>query len=106
MNYERGSLHIGGVPAHHLIEQFGSPLYVYDAAVIRRQLENLRSAFSGIPMQPFYAAKANSNLAILRLIAAEGFGCDAVSPGEVWLARRRRTQTTVRSARRVSHRAC
>jgi len=87
MNYERGSLHIGGVPAHRLIEQFGSPLYVYDAAVIRRQLENLRSAFSGIPMQPFYAAKANSNLAILRLIAAEGFGCDAVSPGEVWLAR-------------------
>ncbi|MFN2442034.1 MAG: diaminopimelate decarboxylase [Thermoanaerobaculia bacterium] len=87
MNYERGSLHIGGVAAQRLIEQFGSPLYVYDAAVIRCQLEQLRNAFSVIPMQPFYAAKANSNLAILRLIAEAGFGCDAVSPGEVWLAR-------------------
>lgn len=88
MNYEQGLLHIGGVQARRLVEEFGSPLYVYDAAVIRRQLDRIRSAFAGVPLQPFYAAKANSNLEILRLIAADGFGCDAVSPGEVWLARR------------------
>jgi diaminopimelate decarboxylase len=69
-------LRIGNVPTIDLAHQFGTPLYVYDAAVVRR------------PIRPFYAMKANSNLAILRLVREQGFGCDAVSPGEIYLAKR------------------
>jgi diaminopimelate decarboxylase len=81
-------LRIGNVPTIDLASQFGTPLYVYDAAVIRRQIANVKRAFSGLPLRPFYAMKANANLAILRLVREEGFGCDAVSPGEIFLAKR------------------
>lgn len=88
MNFDRGILHIGSLPVTRLVEQFGSPLYVYDAAVLRRQIERIRNCFGGMPLQPFYAAKANSNLEILRIVRENDFGADAVSPGEVFLARR------------------
>lgn len=88
MEYREGVLHIGGVSAEALTKRFGSPLYVYDAAVLRRQIERIRNAFAGIPFRPFYAMKANGNLSILRMIRESGFGCDAVSPGETYLALR------------------
>src|SRR3954469_13688069 len=81
------TLHIGNVSAPELIARYGSPLYVYDAEVIRRQIERVRRAFSGLPFRPFYAMKANGALAILDLIRGAGFGCDAVSPGEIFIAR-------------------
>lgn len=87
MEYSSNLLHIGGLSAVALAEQFGTPLYVYDAAVIRRQLARVRNAFSGLPFQPFYAMKANGNLALLQLVREQGFGCDAVSPGEIYLAK-------------------
>jgi len=88
MEYLNGVLHIGGVSATSLAEQYGTPLYVYDAAVIRRQLERIRTAFRDLPFRAFYAMKANGNLSILRLIRQHGFGCDSVSPGEIHLALR------------------
>jgi diaminopimelate decarboxylase len=88
MEYRSGTLHIGNVPAPGLASRFGTPLYVYDASVIRAQIENVREAFAGLPFRPFYAMKANSNLSILRLVHEHGFGCDAVSPGEIFLALR------------------
>lgn len=88
MEYVDGSLHINGIAAEALAQQFGTPLYVYDAAVIRRQVTGIREAFNGLPFRPFYAMKANGNLAILRLVHEHGFGCDAVSPGEIHLALR------------------
>src|SRR5882672_4024800 len=88
MHFENGSLHIGSISTIDLANRFGTPLYVYDAAVIRRQVENLRRAFGALPFRPFYAMKANSALAILRLVHQAGFGADAVSPGEIFLARR------------------
>lgn len=88
MRYRDGVLEIGGVAATVLAGRFGTPLYVYDAAVIRRQIANIREAFTDLPFRPFYAMKANSNLSILRLIRENGYGCDAVSPGEIHLALR------------------
>jgi diaminopimelate decarboxylase len=88
MDFENGTLHIGSLPTTDLANRFGTPLYVYDAAVIRRQIANLRRAFGALPFRPFYAMKANSALAVLRLIHEAGFGADAVSPGEIFLARR------------------
>ena len=86
MEYRGPVLHIGNLAATDLASEFGTPLYVYDANVIRTQVENVRGAFRELPFRPFYAMKANSNLAILRLVREHGFGCDAVSPGEIHLA--------------------
>ena len=88
MQFENGYLYISGVSVSELAGRFGTPLYIYDASVIRRQVANVRRAFSALPFRPFYAMKANSNLSILRLIREEGFGCDSVSPGEIQLALR------------------
>jgi diaminopimelate decarboxylase len=88
MDYRDGVLHIGNVSTIDLAARYGTPLYVYDAAVIRRQIERVRRAFASLPFRPFYAMKANGALAILELVRGHGFGCDAVSPGEVFLARR------------------
>jgi diaminopimelate decarboxylase len=88
MEYIDGSLHIDNFPAVAIAERYGTPAYVYDATVIRRQAENVRAAFAELPFQPFYAMKANGNLSILRLVREQGFGCDAVSPGEILLAMR------------------
>ncbi|MEK6372408.1 MAG: diaminopimelate decarboxylase [Acidobacteriota bacterium] len=71
-----------------IADRFGTPVYIYDAAVIRAQIERVRGAFAALPFQPFYAMKANGALAILRLIRDGGFGCDCVSPGEIFIARR------------------
>jgi diaminopimelate decarboxylase len=87
MHFADGVLHIANVSALDLARRFGTPLYVYDAAVIRRQIERVKHAFARLPFQPFYAMKANSNLALLRLVHQSGFGADAVSPGEIFLAK-------------------
>ena len=87
MEYRSNYLYIGDVAVAELAARFGTPFYVYDAAAIRAQIDKVKQAFSGLPFQPFYAMKANSNLSLLRLIREHGFGCDAVSPGEIYLAR-------------------
>ena len=69
---------IAGVPVAALAEQFGTPVYVYDAAMIERRIADL-SPFDVIR----YAQKANSNLAVLDLCRRNGVLVDAVSAGEV-----------------------
>lgn len=87
MEYRSNYLYIGEVAVAELAARFGTPLYIYDAAALRTQIDNVKRAFSGLPFQPFYAMKANGNLSILRMVREAGFGCDAVSPGEIYLAR-------------------
>src|SRR5438477_3960436 len=87
MRFQDDVLHIGNVSALDLASRFGTPVYVYDSAVIRRQIERVKSAFAALPFLPFFAMKANGNAAILRLVREHGFGCDAVSPGEIFIAR-------------------
>ncbi|MGI4832809.1 MAG: diaminopimelate decarboxylase [Janthinobacterium lividum] len=65
--------------------QFGTPLYVYEAATIRRQYHKLTAAFAGHPTRFFYACKALTNVAVLRVLLAEGAGLDCVSINEVRL---------------------
>ena len=81
-------LQIGNFSVIDIADRFGTPLYIYDAATIRAQVEKVRRAFAALPFRPFYAMKANGSLAVLRLIREAGFGCDCVSPGEIFLARR------------------
>ncbi len=68
---------IAGIPITRLVEQFGSPVYVYEAQTIRDRIDQLRQ-FDVIR----YAQKANSNLAILSLVRKAGVVVDAVSTGE------------------------
>ena len=85
--FTNGSLHIDGVSASDIARRYGTPVYVYDAGVIRRQIDRVRKAFAALPFRPFYAMKANGALAILDLMRGAGFGCDTVSPGEIFIAR-------------------
>lgn len=70
--------HFAGVPVTRLAADFGTPLYAYDAAVIRQRVRDL-APFDVVR----YAQKACSNLSILRLVREEGAVVDAVSAGEV-----------------------
>lgn len=76
---------IGGIPVSSLCEQFGLPLYVYDANRIEQQYKRLNDAFSGVRMKLKYACKALSNLSILQFLKRLGSGLDAVSIEEVHL---------------------
>ena len=71
-----------------LAEQYGTPLYVYSAEQIRYRFGLFQQAFAGRPATVCYAVKANSALAILRMLAALGAGFDIVSGGELERVRR------------------
>lgn len=74
---------MAGVPLARIAQEVGTPVYVYNAEVIRRRYRALESAFAAIPHRICYAVKANSNLAILRLMHDLGAGADLVSAGEM-----------------------
>ncbi|MEO1258213.1 MAG: diaminopimelate decarboxylase [Bacteroidota bacterium] len=75
----------GGVDPLALVEQFGTPLYVYDTAIIERQYKRMEMAFDVPDLRINYACKANTNLNILRFLQELGAGLDAVSIQEVQL---------------------
>ncbi|HKK28561.1 MAG TPA: diaminopimelate decarboxylase [Gemmatimonadota bacterium] len=64
-----------------MADRHGTPLYVTDAGVVRDRWSRLRAAFPEAEIH--YAAKANTNPALLRVLREEGAGLDAVSEGEV-----------------------
>ena len=71
-----------------LAERFGTPLYVYDLDAVRGRCRALRRAVAWPRFRPLFAIKACPVPLVARAIVAEGFGIDAVSPGEVALALR------------------
>lgn len=85
MELSDGRYRIGGVDALELAEQFGSPLYVYDAQTMRAKYKRMTDAFSGTRLKINYACKALSNLNVLHLFRELGAGLDTVSIQEVWL---------------------
>src|SRR3989338_1994236 len=76
---------LGNISASSLIKQFGSPLYVYDENTIRQRYDELQEAFSGWNTHLLYAAKANSNLHVLKILQEECAWLDCVSMYEVEL---------------------
>jgi diaminopimelate decarboxylase len=81
-----GELWIGGLPVTELAGRFGTPLFVYDAAVLDGQLEQLRAALPSA-FEVYYSVKANPNPWILRHFLARGCGLEVASAGEYHLAR-------------------
>jgi diaminopimelate decarboxylase len=77
-----------GVPLEDVARAHGTPLYVFSAESIRRAYRSLDSAFAGHPHRIHYALKANSSLAVVRLLRQLGSAVDANSIGEIDLAMR------------------
>ncbi len=75
-----------GLSLENLAQEFGTPLYVYDANTIIQQIEKLKKAFSSIDLKIKYAAKALTNVNVLRLMKQQGIGVDVVSVNEGRLA--------------------
>lgn len=83
LHYAEGELLLSGVPLQTLAAEFGTPLYVYSGDDLRSRVQMYADAFAGLPHTICYAVKANSSLALLRLLAERGCGFDIVSGGEL-----------------------
>jgi diaminopimelate decarboxylase len=81
--YRDGVLRCEDVSLETLAAAFGTPLYVYSAATLRRHVRVFRHAFGARDPLIAFAVKANANLAVLRVLAREGAGADTVSAGEI-----------------------
>jgi diaminopimelate decarboxylase len=81
--YPGEALHCGAVSLESLAKRFGTPLYVYSGDQIAERLGMFQQAFNGRDHLVCYAVKANSALAILKLLAGRGAGFDIVSGGEL-----------------------
>jgi len=86
MEVKNNELHFSGVGAKSLAQKYGTPLYVYEAETIKKRYREVASAISYPHLQIHYAAKANPNPAILRLLRQEGTNVETVSVGSVTLA--------------------
>ena len=80
--YRGGFLHAENVSVIDISEQVGTPFYVYSASAIEKSYRDLERELKAVNHSISYAVKANSNIAILRLIAQLGSGMDVVSSGE------------------------
>src|SRR5690606_13431815 len=86
----RNHLEIGGCDTVQLAQQFGTPLYVMDEALIRQRARQYMDAFrqTGLKFQVAYASKAFCVMAMCRLVEEEGLALDVVSDGELYTALR------------------
>ncbi|MCF3973013.1 diaminopimelate decarboxylase [Paracoccus salsus] len=86
-NYHGGALHAEDVPLSRIAAQVGTPVYVYSAATLTRHFGLFRQALDWTDHLVCFAVKANSNLAVLKLLGDLGAGMDVVSGGEYRRAR-------------------
>ncbi len=86
MEVRNNKLCLGGVEAEGLAREYGTPLYVYDEAIIRSRFTTLAAAIPYPRLRLHYACKANGNVEILKLIRELGANAETVSRGEILLA--------------------
>jgi len=82
-NYRDGTLFAEDLPLREIADRYGTPCYVYSRATLERHWHAFDTAFSGHPHLVCFAVKANSNLAVLNVLARMGSGFDIVSGGEL-----------------------
>ncbi len=85
--YRDGVLHAEDVSISEIAASVGTPFYVYSTATLQRHYTVFDDALAGMPHLVCYAMKANSNLAVLKLLADMGAGMDVVSVGEYMRAK-------------------
>jgi diaminopimelate decarboxylase len=76
---------VGGIRVSRLAKEFGTPLYVYDAAILRARLERLRAHVPGADV--YYSVKANPNPKVIAVFAKAGAGLEVASAAEYLRAR-------------------
>jgi diaminopimelate decarboxylase len=86
--YRRDRLWLEDVMLEDVIRDVGSPVYVYSRARILENFQRYDEAFTPLAHQVLFAVKANSNAALIALLAKAGAGADIVSAGELFRARR------------------
>ncbi|MBO9453851.1 diaminopimelate decarboxylase [Paracoccus sp. R12_1] len=86
-NYHDGELHAEDVALSRIAAEVGTPVYVYSTATLTRHFDLFRRALDWTPHLVCFAVKANSNLAVLKLMGDMGAGMDVVSGGEYARAR-------------------
>lgn len=82
---KNGELHAEDVPMSRIAAEYGTPVYIYSRATLERHARVFREGLAGLEKKPHlaFAVKSNPNLAVLRVMAREGFGADVVSGGEL-----------------------
>ena len=86
MNIINDTLFLEDISVETLMQEYGSPLYVYEESVLRSQFRQLSSGFPEGLLEIHYSMKANSNPSLLKILREEGSSIDAVSEFEVRLA--------------------
>ncbi|MFW5451819.1 MAG: diaminopimelate decarboxylase [Methylophagaceae bacterium] len=82
-HYQSGELFAEEVALSGIAQQYGTPTYIYSRATLERHWHAFNDAFAELPHYVCYAIKANSNLAVLNILARLGSGFDIVSGGEL-----------------------
>ena len=82
-SYREGTLHAETISCRQLSAEFGTPLYVYSRQALESAWRAFDTALSGRPHLLCYGVKANSNIAVLNVLAQLGSGFDIVSVGEL-----------------------
>ncbi len=82
-NYKGNDLHAEDIAVSEIAEQHGTPCFIYSRATLERHYRAYEKALAGLPNMICYAVKANSNLAVLNVLARMGAGFDIVSGGEL-----------------------
>ncbi len=82
-DYRDGELHAEDVPLRRIAQEHGTPCFVYSRATLERHYRAFDDALAGLPHRVCYAVKANSNLAVLDVLARLGSSFDIVSGGEL-----------------------
>jgi len=86
--YRNNELYCEDIPVGQIAAEVGTPFYLYSASTIERHYRVFTEAFSKQPHTICFSVKANSNLAVLKLLAELGAGADIVSGGELFRALR------------------
>lgn len=82
--YRGGEMHAEDVPLTRIADEVGTPVYVYSRATLERHAKVFRDGLEGVSDKLIaFAVKSNPNLAVLRVLANQGYGADCVSIGEV-----------------------
>ena len=82
--YREDELYCEDVPVQKIAAEIGTPFYLYSHATLTRHFKAFREAFEGMQKLICFSAKANTNLAVLKLFATAGCGLDIVSGGELF----------------------
>ena len=87
-SYTQQMNYFGKTNPEELLAKYGSPLYVYNEDILRRQMRRVAGILVNHRFTSNFSIKTNSNLSILRMANEEGLNADAMSPGEIYVLKK------------------